>query len=379
MRFSVLSEQYRMFSTGYRIFYHIQSPIHTRCPHRANCIERKLPMSAPKKNGAQKKRTPLQRVLRAMYIILFAVSLVVVVGYVGMRVFAPAPTIDNEVHLPIGPKASRDPNNPDATFSPEDYITLHRREGVYTCLLLGVADLGGSDTIMLGVFDTNTQNASLISIPRDTAVRYDGSISKINATYSYGGLEATRDAVSNLLGIPIDYYVSVNVKAFGAIVDEIGGVYFDVPCNMNYEDPIGNLYIHIKQGYQLLDGKKAIGVVRCRNCYSNADIGRSATQRAFLTALVKQTVTLSNVSKVTDLINILNTYVESDMPLNTMVYFGTQAVGMDLDTSLTSKALEGTWKSPYIYHSTDEVLELVNSLGIYEEELPASALNIIQG
>lgn len=46
---------------------------------------------------------------------------------------------------------------------------------MYTCLLLGVADQGGSDTIMLGVFDTAAKRASLISIPRDTVVRYNGS------------------------------------------------------------------------------------------------------------------------------------------------------------------------------------------------------------
>ena len=331
-------------------------------------------MSTSAKKTPAVKRSPLRRAGRVLYIILFCVSLVIVVGYVGLRLFAPAPTVDTEVRLPIGPV---DPNDPDVSRSPEDYITLHRREGVYTCLLLGVADLGGSDTMMLGVFDTNNKTASLVSIPRDTAVMYNGSKVKINATYSYGGREATQKAIASMLGIPIDFYVSVNLKAFEAIVDEIGGVYFNVPVNMNYDDPKANLHIHINAGYQLLDGKNAVGVVRCRNCYSNADIGRSATQRAFLTALVKQTVTLSNVTKVTELINILNTYVDSDMPLSTMVFFGTQAVGMDLDTSLTSRALEGPWVSPFIYLNRDSVLELVNGLGIYEEELPASALNIV--
>lgn len=323
-------------------------------------------------------KSPARRVGKVLYIVLFCVSLVVVVGYAAMRLLAPAPTVDTEVRLPIiGPNGPVDPNDPDVSLSPEDYITLHRKEGVYTCLLLGVADLGGSDTMMVGVFDTNNKTASLISIPRDTAVMYEGRKVKINATYSYGGREATQAAISGLLGIPIDFYVSVNLKAFQAIVDEIGGVWFDVPVDMNYDDPVGDLHIHVKAGYQLLNGYDAMGVVRCRSCYSNADIGRAATQRAFLTALAKQTITLSNATKVTELINILNTYVDSDMPLNNMVFFGTQAVGMDLDTSLTSKTLEGTWISPFIYLDQDAVLELVNELGIYEEELPAQALNIV--
>ena len=331
--------------------------------------------NAPKKA----KRSPLGRMLRGLYIILFALSLVVVVSYVALKFFAPAPNRPTQVEFPIGPGESDAPERPsEAVEDPETggKLTLNRRKDVYTCLLLGVADQGGSDTIMLGVFDTAAKKASLISIPRDTVVRYNGSYIKINASYSYGGVEAVRDCVSRMLAVPIDYYVTVNVRAFREIVNAIGGVYFNVPVDMNYEDPYGDLYIHINAGYQHLNGKQAEGVVRCRNCYPNADIGRAATQRAFLTALAKQTITLSNVTKVTELINILNKYVESDMSLNNMVYFGTQAVGMDLDTSLETAGLPGTWVSPFLELDDEKTLELVNGLGIYEEQVPASVLRI---
>ena len=86
---------------------------------------------------------------------------------------------------------------------------------------------------------------------------------------------------------------------------------------------------------------------------------------------------MSNVTKVTNLINILNTYVESDMSLSNMVYFGTQAVGMDLDTALTSAVLSDNWVSPYIVPEEEKVLDLVNGLGIYEEQIPASALKLV--
>lgn len=331
--------------------------------------------NAPKKT----KRSPLSRVLRGLYIILFALSLVVVVSFVALKFWAPAPDRPTQVEFPIGSESGAPEQPSGGVEDPNtgEKLTLNRRKDVYTCLLLGVADQGGSDTIMLGVFDTGAKKASLISIPRDTVVRYNGSYIKINASYSYGGVEAVRDCVSRMLAVPIDYYVTVNTRAFREIVDEIGGVDFNVPVNMDYEDPYGNLYIHIKAGYQHLNGKQAEGVVRCRSCYSNADIGRAATQRAFLTALAKQTITLSNVTKVTSLINILNTYVESDMPLNTMVYFGTQAVGMDLDTALDTAGLPGKWVSPFLELDDEQTLELVNGLGIYEERVPASVLRIV--
>ena len=339
-------------------------------------------MSNSPKRAVSPKPPFLQRLAKGLYIALFILSLVVVVGFVALKLLAPAPKVPNQVEFPIGPiQSSRAPEQPSEAVDDPDpdttRLVLNRREGVYTCLLLGVADQGGSDTIMLGVFDTGAKTASLISIPRDTVVRYEGSYKKINAVYSYGGVDAMVSAMENMLAVPIDYYVTVNTRAFREIVNEIGGVYFTVPVDMDYEDPYGDLYIHIKAGYQWLNGRQAEGVVRCRSCYANADIGRSATQRAFLIALAKQTVTLSNVTKVTNLINILNTYVNSDMPLNVMVYFGTQAVGMDLDTALKTGGLTGAWITPYWELDDDATLELVNGLGIYEEEIPAEILNII--
>ena len=348
----------------------------------------------PAKSAKPAKRTVLQRVTLALYIVAVALSLVVVVAFVALKLFAPPPEVPSQMEFPLstdsppkqsdgavntaGPADSAEPvNTPDLTeIGKSETVTLNRRKGVYTCLLLGVADKGGSDTIMLGVFDTERKTASLLSIPRDTVVRYKDRNIKISASYSYGGVDAVRQCVSELLAVPVDYYVAVGTRAFREIVDEIDGVWFNVPVDMDYDDGPGNLHIHIKKGYQLLNGEQAEGVVRFRHGYASQDIARTATQRAFLTALVKQTVTLSNVTKVTNLINILNTYVKSDMSLSNMVYFGTQAVGMDLDTALTSSILSTHWVSPYIVPSEEEVLKVVNSLGIYEEEVPTSVLRL---
>ena len=330
----------------------------------------------------------LRRITLGLYIVAVAVSLLVVISFVALKLYAPPPEVSGQVEFPLStdkpPEQSGNPSDPpDATNTPDavgtdapEKLVLNRRKGVYTCLLLGVADQGGSDSIMLGVFDTEARTASLTSIPRDTAVSYNGRIIKISAAYSYGGTDAVRQCVQELLAVPIDYYVRVDFRAFQKIVDEIGGVWFDVPPGMDYDDPYQNLHIHLAPGYQKLNGEDALKLVRCRSAYASQDIGRAATQRAFLAALVKQTITLSNVTKVTELINILSTYVKSDMPMNDMVFFGTQAIGMDLDAALTSGVLSTNWVNPYIVPSEAEVLKLVNSLGIYEEEVPAEVLNL---
>ena len=341
------------------------------------------------KKNQSAKRVVLRRVALGLYIAAVAVSLVVVVAFIALKLFAPPPDVPGQVELPlvtdppgensgpVGPVNTAGPEGPAESDRPETLV-LDRRKGVYTCLLLGVADVGGSDTIMLGVFDTEGRTASLVSIPRDTAVSYGGKTIKIGAAYSYGGAEAVRQCVSEMMAVPIDYYVTVDTRAFRDIVNEIGGVWFTVPSGMDYDDPAQDLHIHLKPGYQKLNGEDALKLVRFRHGYASQDIGRAATQRAFLAALVKQTVTLSNVTKVTTLISILNKYMKSDMSLSNMVYFGTQAVGMDLDTAMSSSVLSSNWVNPYIMPKEDEVLKLVNGLGVYEEEVPAGVLRLVK-
>ena len=335
-------------------------------------------MASHGRHQAASGPSPLGRILKILYYIVFALALLIVIGYAAVRIIARDPTKD--------PHASYDPNvtidippateDPDASEAPSS-VVLNRRQRVYTCLIAGSDNGNGcADTIMLGVFDTEGKTASLISIPRDTLVQVNGKNYKINATYGIGGVELLSQKVSEMLAVPIDYYILVDLKAFTEIVNEIGGVWFTVPVDMDYDDPAQDLHIHLKAGYQLLDGNQAMGVMRCRNCYPDADMGRVRTQRAFLTALMKQTISLSNVSKVTALANIVSTYVDSNMPTGTMVWFGEKALDLDLDTGLTSATLPGDWIYPVIELRDEEVLALVNSLGIYEQPLPLKALRI---
>ncbi len=330
------------------------------------------------------KASPLMRVLKAFYWIIFAVALIIVLVYAAFRIFVTDPDVDNDHIINTPPVSTADPDGTEDPVNTDSQppespspLVLHRVEGVYTCLLAGTDDGNGcADTLMLGVFNTNNKTASLLSIPRDTLVMVNGAAKKINATYAAGGMELVCQAVEELLAVPVDFYVAVDLQAFAKIVDEVGGVWFTVPQDMKYDDPYQDLHIDIKAGYQLLDGKTALQLMRFRSGYQDQDIGRSRTQRAFLTTLVKQSITLSNASKVTSLIEILNRYVDSDMPLKDMIFFATQAVGMDLNEALVSTSLPGDWIYPYIELREEEVADLVNSLGLYQEEVPVSALGI---
>ena len=158
----------------------------------------------------QKKRTsPLVRVLKVLYIMLVIVSVIIVGTFAAYQVFIGPPDVEDQVTFPItSPQPSQDvtaSQEPEATPS-DDVVVYTRREGVYTCLLTG-SDEGNlrADTIMLGCFDTNNKTATLVSIPRDTLVLRNGKNSKINAVYGNGKGEAMAQAVSELLGVPVDY------------------------------------------------------------------------------------------------------------------------------------------------------------------------------
>ena len=116
-----------------------------------------------------------------------------------------------------------------------------------------------TDAMMVVSFDTEHNEVSILSIPRDTRVSIPGhrAPDKINAAYAYGGINLAKQTVANLLQIPIHYYILANWQGFIQVMDILGGVDLYVDHNMNYEDPYANLKIHLQQGFQHLDGEKA--------------------------------------------------------------------------------------------------------------------------
>jgi len=100
-----------------------------------------------------------------------------------------------------------------------------RKENFYTILVSGVDDgNGGSDTNILVALDADNNYIYGVSIPRDTKAVFDDKSRKINAAYNIGGMELLADVISDQLGIPVDYTVSVDLQGFEALVNAIGGV-----------------------------------------------------------------------------------------------------------------------------------------------------------
>ena len=262
----------------------------------------------------------------------------------------------------------------DSQQSPEEQAAqevlrshLERKGGFYTILLSGLDDdNGGSDTNILMAVDTVNGYVYGVSIPRDSKAIIGGKAHKINYAYNKGGTELLASTVSEQLGIPVDYTVCVNLQGFTALVDAIGGVDFEVPINMDYDDPIQGLSIHFKKGMQHLSGADALRVVRFRHNndgtgYGSEDLGRMQTQQKFLKAVAKKMLSFENlISNPRKYAEIFGQYVDTDLSVTDLAWFGMQVLGMGVD-KIDFSTLPNEWKSPYIYLDPDETLALVNT------------------
>ncbi len=259
------------------------------------------------------------------------------------------------------------------------------REGVYNILICGTDGDGyRTDTIMIAHLDTNTKQTALMSIPRDTVVETSDYIMKINSVYANGGDEGMKrleSRLNTLLGFPVDGYFLVDLEAFQKAVDLIGGVWFDVPMDMYYNDPTQNLHIDLKAGYQLLDGVNAMGLVRFRKGYASQDIQRTKVQQDFLKALAKQCLSIGNLTKLKEFADIFSEYVLTDLTVGNMLYFAKELMSCDLD-EMKSYTVEGEGmmiNGGSYYPLFDwSILDIVNeSFNPYETKLTSENIHVV--
>ncbi len=277
----------------------------------------------------------------------------------------------------------------------QDIEKLQDLDTMYV-LVLGVSeDLDSklTDTIILCGYNPKQQKATMLSIPRDTFIGKNknskSGFDKINALYSKGP-EKTVEAVAKLTGIDVKNYVVVNNNALIKMVDVIGGVQFDVPIDMDYDDKAQNLHIHLKKGMQTINGEKAEQLLRFRHSnpdkngvmttypesYGTDDYGRMRTQREFITETIKQTISLKNVTKLKQITETIFENIETNLTLDEILPYVPWAVNFNPE-SINSKQLPGASDNPngvwFFYHNKKETEELVEEMkddieGIVKEE-----------
>ena len=295
-----------------------------------------------------------------------------------------------------------------------------RKDGMYTFLLVGKDTAGGgnTDTMILLTYDTVNKKMYGLSLPRDTMVNVSTTSKRLNAVYNYNkgkdkstqvknGMAALKKEVSRLTGITPDFYVIVEWEAIGKLVDAVGGVEFEVPFDMDYDDPTPgqDLHIHQKAGLRLLSGDDAMQVIRWRkndkdspygyNKGGVGDAGRMELQQNFLKAVIKQMMQPKNVLNIGKIAKVFEESVETDLSFQNILWFGKQAfsggLSMDNVTFLTmpykgaaaysrvySKQLGKDFYLDYVVPIAGKLLDIVNNqLSPFKEVFTLSDLDIM--
>lgn len=346
--------------------------------------------SGPPKRPVKRPRSPLGRLCTWLYRLVVVVSAMIVVGY-GVAKFAirPPEVPDSSDQSGTVSDISTDTSSTPDVSTPADPNALVRRDGVYNILLAGT-DRDGfrTDTMMVFSYDVPNQKVGVVSIPRDTIVdRGSGKNPKL--VYGSGGVEQRMKEISEILGVPVDHYIKVNLKGFVALVDYMGGVDFDVPCDMSYDDPYQNLSIHFKKGMQHLNGQQAMEVARFRKNNDGSgytDVGRTQAQQDILVALAKKALAWKSLTKLNGFVDIFNQYVDTDLSMTEMLYFASQAIHLDPSSNVETCTLQGNGEAHYrgfsYCYALDPAttLEAVNRLvNPYTRDLTLEDMNLLQG
>ena len=249
-------------------------------------------------------------------------------------------------------------------------------------VLLGISeDLESrlTDTIIVCSYNPKTAEVSMISVPRDTFVGNSldsaKSSDKLNTLFSKNHNNFMKK-ISEITGIDLKYYAVVNNEALINIVDIIGGVEFDVPIDMDYDDPTQDLYIHLKKGVQVLDGEKAEQLLRFRHnndgssypgSYGDNDFGRMKTQRAFIEETIKQTLSIKNIFKAKWIYDAVLENVDTNYDIEQAKKYIPTAADFRFEKIINNQLPGKSEKHNEIWffvNDSKETKKLVNELGI---------------
>ncbi|SEM66178.1 cell envelope-related function transcriptional attenuator common domain-containing protein [Mesobacillus persicus] len=237
--------------------------------------------------------------------IIFLLLIVSIGAYV-FNVYRSLTTAVDTMHEPI--TREREPRP--ITFEKADPFSV---------LMLGVdereGDKGRSDTIIALTVNPKKNSIKMLSIPRDTRTEIIGrnTLDKINHAYAFGGVEMSMDTVENLLDIPIDYYVKVNMEGFQDIVDAVGGI----EVNNSFEFTEDK--IKFAQGNINLNGEEALAYVRMRKQDPSGDFGRQTRQRQVIQGVINKGVSVGSLTKFDNIFDALGNNVKTNVTFDEMV------------------------------------------------------------
>ena len=163
--------------------------------------------------------------------------------------------------------------------------------------------------------------------------------------------------------MPINHYMDINFKGFVQAVDSLGGVWIDVPTEIDDEKAASgskNRVTHIDAGYQQLNGEQALTFVRSRD-YVDADFTRMKNQQSFFRALADQATKFDNVFKIPGMVKDVSQYMSTDMTVAQMAEVALALRDMG-GANMETATLTGEWRSPYVWPDEERMAFLVDAM-----------------
>lgn len=367
----------------------------------------------PSENGSRPEkrkggRKALRRAFVALGVIVIAV-LGVVIGYslwetppdIPTPGSSSSPSISDPSDSGSGSQSTDSQPTDEPVDEYEGALVTERNDGIYTFLLVGRDHASNStDTIIVGKFDTNTHTIDMVNIPRDTLINlsWSGSPKRINTVYpgyvngGNKGIDGLLPEIRKLVGFDVDFYAVVNLKVVSDVIDAIGGVDFDLPIDMDYDDYSQSFHVHLKKGYQHLNGYEALGVFRFRYGgvvdgvqtagYPGGDIQRIQTQQSLLISIAKQLLTLGNIPNLPNVISLCVENVETTLDASNMAFLARQFLKCSTDAISFHEMPYSNFcminGNSLVSIDIDPWIEVINEyLNPYTEDVTRANLNIL--
>lgn len=202
-------------------------------------------------------------------------------------------------------------------------------------------DRGRSDSLMIAHYDQKKEQPKLVSIMRDSYVDIpDHGKDKINAAYSYGGIELVRKTLKENFDIPIEYYVTIDFDHFKYAIDSLfpKGVTIDAEKDLDLDQ------VYIKSGKQKMDGNTLLQYSRFRED-EEGDFGRIRRQQQVLSAISQQVTSVTSLSKLPQTTGKLLGYVDTNLPESTILSVGKDfALGNTKKVETLSIPIDKSWE-----------------------------------
>ncbi|EGQ3667954.1 LCP family protein [Staphylococcus pseudintermedius] len=226
------------------------------------------------------------------------------------------------------------------------------------------AENARTDAMILSTMNPDKHQIRLVSIPRDTLsyIPEVGYYDKITHAHAYGGPEASMRTVEANLNVPVDYYVRINMEAFAKTVDELGGIEYDVPYDLNEPNTMDKGRIKLKKGQQQLNGDEVLAVTRTRK--QDSDLKRGQRQMEVLKILFKKAQDTKSLHKLDDIIEIVGKNSKHNLSYSEIKALATNYLANDVD--IQSQQLKGENELLngiyYINPDVDNLIETSNTL-----------------